>query len=435
MLQSLLSRSGLIFLSATLTLLTVACSRESESLKTQNQQKLGQHQPSTQTSTPEINSQIESGLHPSQIKSNSVSDRNTELGLLEQALDKAANASNIGHTAQSRDDWRLVVTQYQDAIALLNQVRRQSINYTMAQIKIAEYQQQIQYAQKQARLMQSRDVVVSRSPTPMSGVAGFNIPQVISETKKKPSLTTSEESSFKEKISPEKIKSPTHINQQISSQPISSQQTSPSQKASLQPTPSESETQGKIFTQQQAQEKDQQKLDRDQEEVVFTVPIKRRVGGTPVIEVNFNGERQFDMIVDTGASGTVITQNMAKSLGVEAVGKAQANTASAKAVEFSIGYVDSMETAGVQVNQVAVAIAGKELEVGLLGHDFFGNYDLTIKRDVVELRPQFDSQFEPPIEAPIHSPEIITSPEIVTSPEIQPTVPTSSKEPQTAESL
>ncbi len=434
MLQPLLSRSGLIFLSATLTLLAVACSRESESLKTQNQQELGQHQPNIQASTPEINPQIKSGLHQSQIKSNSVPDRNTELGLLEQALDKAANASNIGHTAQSRDDWRLVVTQYQDAIALLNQVRRQSINYTMAQIKIAEYQQQIQYAQKQARLMQPRNVVVSRSPTPMSGVAGFNIPQVISETKKKSSLTTSEASSFKEKISTEKIKSPAHINQQISSQQISSQQTSPqqtspSQKPSLQPTPSESETQGKIFAQQQAQEKDQQELDRDQEEVVFSVPIKRRVGGTPVIEVNFNGERQFDMIVDTGASGTVITQNMAKSLGVEAVGKAQANTASAKAVEFSIGYVDSMETAGVQVNQVAVAIAGKELEVGLLGHDFFGNYDLTIKRNVVELRPQSDSQVEPPIEAPIHSPEIVTSPEI------QPTVPTSSKQPQTPESL
>ena len=82
---------------------------------------------------------------------------------------------------------------------------------------------------------------------------------------------------------------------------------------------------------------------------------------------------------------------MAKSLGIKAVGKAQANTASAKAIEFPVGYVDSIEAAGVQVNQVPVAIAGKELEVGLLGHDFFGNYDLTIKRNVVELRPQSQS--------------------------------------------
>ena len=98
------------------------------------------------------------------------------------------------------------------------------------------------------------------------------------------------------------------------------------------------------------------------------------------------------MIVDTGASGTVITQQMASSLGVVTVGKAKANTASSKAVEFSIGYVDTIEAGGVSVNKVAVAIAGSDLETGLLGHDFFGNYDLTIKRDVVEFRPHDDLQ-------------------------------------------
>jgi len=36
-------------------------------------------------------------------------------------------------------------------------------------------------------------------------------------------------------------------------------------------------------------------------------PIKRRASGTPVINVTFNGTQQFEMIVDTGASGTVIT--------------------------------------------------------------------------------------------------------------------------------
>jgi predicted aspartyl protease len=134
----------------------------------------------------------------------------------------------------------------------------------------------------------------------------------------------------------------------------------------------------------QAKEKERQE--------VFSVPIKRRIGRTPVIEVTFNGNQQFEMIVDTGASGTVITQQMASSLGVVSVGKAKANTASSKAVEFSIGYVDTIEAGGVSVNKVPVAIAGSDLETGLLGHDFFGNYDLTIKRDVVEFRPHEDSQ-------------------------------------------
>ena len=132
--------------------------------------------------------------------------------------------------------------------------------------------------------------------------------------------------------------------------------------------------------------------EKEESTEVFAVPIKRRIGGTPIIEVTFNGNQQFEMIVDTGASGTVITQQMANALGVVTVGKAKANTASSKAVEFPVGYVDSIEAGGVTVNKVAVAIAGSDLETGLLGHDFFGDYDLTIKRNVVEFRPHSDSQ-------------------------------------------
>jgi len=122
---------------------------------------------------------------------------------------------------------------------------------------------------------------------------------------------------------------------------------------------------------------------------VFEVPIKRHSGGTPVINVTFNGTQQVEMIVDTGASGTVITQQAAAALGVVAVTKAKANTASAKAVEFPVGYVNSISVGGVVAKHLPVAIApSAELEVGLLGHDFFGNYDVTIKRNVVEFRPQ-----------------------------------------------
>ena len=137
---------------------------------------------------------------------------------------------------------------------------------------------------------------------------------------------------------------------------------------------------------------------------VFTAPIKRRAGGTPIVEVTFNGQRKFDMIVDTGASGSVITQQMALDLGVIPVGKAKANTASSRAVEFSVGYVDSMAVGSLVVNRLPVAIAGGELETGLLGHDFFGNYDVTIKRNVVEFRPQSRSQInsvETQLTAPI----------------------------------
>lgn len=119
---------------------------------------------------------------------------------------------------------------------------------------------------------------------------------------------------------------------------------------------------------------------------VFRVRIKRRAGGTPVIDVTFNGRQTFEMIVDTGASGTVITEQMAAALGVNVIGKAKVDTASARDVEVPLAYVNSISVGGAAVKGVVVAIGNSALDIGLLGHDFFSDYDVTIKRDVVEFR-------------------------------------------------
>jgi aspartyl protease family protein len=116
---------------------------------------------------------------------------------------------------------------------------------------------------------------------------------------------------------------------------------------------------------------------------VFQARIKRRAGGTPVIDVVFNGNRTFEMIVDTGASGTLITQRMASALGVRPVRTIKAGIADGSIVEFPIGRVQSIGVGGAQVRNVEVAIA-RQMDIGLLGHDFFGNYDVKIKKDVVE---------------------------------------------------
>lgn len=116
---------------------------------------------------------------------------------------------------------------------------------------------------------------------------------------------------------------------------------------------------------------------------VFQARIKRRAGGTPVIDVVFNGNRTFEMIVDTGASGTLITQRMAAVLGVRPVRTVRAGIADGSIVEFPVGRVQSIGVGGAQVRNVEVAIA-RQMEIGLLGHDFFGNYDVKIKKDVVE---------------------------------------------------
>ena len=116
---------------------------------------------------------------------------------------------------------------------------------------------------------------------------------------------------------------------------------------------------------------------------VFQAKIKRRAGGTPVIDVVFNGNKTFEMIVDTGASGTLITQRMATALGVRQVGTGRAGIADGSIVEFPLGVVRSIRVGGAAIQNVEVAIA-KQMEIGLLGHDFFGNYDVKIKKDVVE---------------------------------------------------
>jgi len=116
---------------------------------------------------------------------------------------------------------------------------------------------------------------------------------------------------------------------------------------------------------------------------VFKAKIKRRDAGTPVIDVVFNGNKTFEMIVDTGASGTLITQRMASLLGVRPVRTARAGIADGSVVEFPMGIVRTIQVGGAAVQNVEVAIA-KQMQIGLLGHDFFGNYDVKIKKDVVE---------------------------------------------------
>jgi hypothetical protein len=116
---------------------------------------------------------------------------------------------------------------------------------------------------------------------------------------------------------------------------------------------------------------------------VFQVPIKRRLGRTPVIDVTFNDTKFFEMIVDTGAHATLITQKMASTLQLETTGSMVAQIADGTRVRFPTSKVGSIEVGGVVANNLEVAIASNG-NIGLLGHDFFGNYDIKIREKVIE---------------------------------------------------
>ena len=118
---------------------------------------------------------------------------------------------------------------------------------------------------------------------------------------------------------------------------------------------------------------------------LFRVPIKRRSGKTPVIDVTFNGNQVFEMIVDTGASGTLITEEMAKAMNLLPSGTINASIADGSEVQFKTSMIETIAVSGAVVNKVEVAIAPKA-DIGLLGHDFFDNYDIKILANVIEFQ-------------------------------------------------
>ena len=230
------------------------------------------------------------------------------------AIDKADSATTISQSAQSQDDWNLVISRWQQALQLMKAVPKNSPHHPQTQTKIAEFERNLTAARQQ--------VVRMASPPAASSAA-------------------IDQSSSPYVLVPRNAASPDSATATASRSP-----SAPG---------------------------------------VYQARIKRRAAGTPVIDVTFNGNQTFEMIVDTGASGTVITEQMAAALGTQIVGKAKVSTASDRDVEVPLVDIDSISVGGAVVKRVRVAI-GQALEVGLLGHDFFSDYDVTIKRDVVEFR-------------------------------------------------
>jgi aspartyl protease family protein len=117
---------------------------------------------------------------------------------------------------------------------------------------------------------------------------------------------------------------------------------------------------------------------------VFTAKIKRREFGIPVIDVQFNNQHTFEMLVDTGASLTILTEKMAQTLQIQPEGKMLLYTAN-DSVYVPRSRVTSVAAAGIRSQNLDVAIA-PSLDIGLLGQNFFGHYDITIKQDAIEFK-------------------------------------------------
>lgn len=118
---------------------------------------------------------------------------------------------------------------------------------------------------------------------------------------------------------------------------------------------------------------------------VFTIPIVRRNAGIPVVKVKFDDKYEFEMMLDTGASITVLTEQMAKTLRFKAQGSLPIQTPSNELVYFPWGQVKSIATEGAVAENVHVVVS-PSMQMGLLGQNFFGNYDITIEYGAVKLK-------------------------------------------------
>lgn len=315
-------RGAIILLSATLALINVACSSVNSLRGAQEQPK-----PVAVNPTPNLIQAPPAKIKPAATQINQPTVDAKEI--YQQATDVAYSATLLSQSAEISEDWQLVISRWQEAISLLKKVPASSSFYASAKPKISEYQRNLSIAQQQASRPRSR----SSSGT-VIGIAAS------SDNNKKVDNST----------------------------PTSKESTATEEKEETEPT-------------------EVTELDTKTSNVgVFQVPIKRRVRGTPVVEVTFNGVQTFEMIFDTGASGTLITQTMAKSLGIKLEGEVMANTASGKGVKFSTGRVESIAVEGVESKNFPVAIANAGLEIGLLGNDFYGNYDISLKQNVIEFR-------------------------------------------------
>ncbi|MEM9087328.1 MAG: retropepsin-like aspartic protease [Cyanobacteria bacterium P01_F01_bin.53] len=247
-----------------------------------------------------------------------------------EGINLASSAYQLSQSAISPDDWGLVASRWRRAAEQLKKVSPEDEQYPTAQAKRIEYARNAEHATAKVQaLQQSVQVPLTRTRPSYDPVSGAE-----PNTSANPRSVVS---------SPNRPTS--HSNNTTSRTEASSAQAA---------------------------------LNR------VRVPVVRRLHGTPVVRVTFNDEKIYDMILDTGASRTLITRQMADELGIVATERMLATTASETEVVFDIGRVESIAMGQVTLRDARIGI-GESVGVGLLGNDFLRGYDVTIRDREVEL--------------------------------------------------
>ena len=122
-----------------------------------------------------------------------------------------------------------------------------------------------------------------------------------------------------------------------------------------------------------------------------TVPVKR-YGGSLIVPVKLNNQKSVHLILDTGATMTVLSNDVAIELGLTSDSQSQVATVNTAGgpVQVNITRVESMGINSAKAQNVVVAIHDlpdvKPGIDGLLGMSFLNNFLVTLDSDQGQLQ-------------------------------------------------
>lgn len=117
---------------------------------------------------------------------------------------------------------------------------------------------------------------------------------------------------------------------------------------------------------------------------VSRVPILGHQGGTPIVAVTLDGQKAFPMLVDTGATYTMITPEMARAIGFKPQGKKRIKVASGEVLEMPTGTIDSIQVGEARTYNATVIVGS----VPLLGQNFLSAHNVMIGQNFIVFRPK-----------------------------------------------
>lgn len=115
-----------------------------------------------------------------------------------------------------------------------------------------------------------------------------------------------------------------------------------------------------------------------------TVVLKRGSDGHYRSEAFINGKK-VDVLVDTGATGVAISQQLADQLGLKSVTAIGVNTANGDSVGYMVR-LKSVKIGGIEENNVSAMIAPNLDGDVLLGMSFLGRLDVRLFKGEMTLK-------------------------------------------------